>query len=220
MNSLFLLAKNIIWSNFKRLPSPYKLTLMLTYRCNFRCKICNIWQREIKNELTLEEFGRFFNRSNRFSWINLSGGEIFLRSDFIEIIKAIFKNCPNLYLLDFPTNGFFPVSIFKNVKEILKLKPPKLLVTISIDGPRQLHDELRGVAGSWEKALETFKRLRTIRNKNFNVFFGLTLSQYNQNKLFQTFYTVKEKISQLDIRDFHVILLILPTTIMGMKIWI
>ena len=54
------LAGNVLRSNGPRLAFPYKLTFVVTYRCNYRCETCNIWQRTPSNELTLEEIQGFF----------------------------------------------------------------------------------------------------------------------------------------------------------------
>lgn len=205
MSSLFYLAKNILTNNLSDLRYPYRFTYILTYKCQFKCLMCNIWQRPAIEELSLEQIKCFFEKSNRFSWINLSGGEIFLREDLLDIIKIIFEKCNRLYLLDFPTNGFQTKAIEEAVKKILAFYAfPKLLVTVSLDGPRQLHNEIRNTAGSWDKAVETFERLRSLRNKRFNVFFGMTLQPSNMNSFDETFKSVNKQIGGLDYRDFHI----------------
>ena len=37
------------------------------------------------------------------------------------------------------------------------------MVTISIDGPKALHEEMRGLPGSLDRGIETFRRLRGIK---------------------------------------------------------
>jgi len=167
--------------------------------------MCNIWQKSIENELSLEQIKLFFEKSNRFSWINLSGGEIFLRKDFLNIVRIIFKNCKHLYLLDFPTNGFEPKLIVESMKEILSTyRLPKLLITVSLDGQPELHDQIRNVTGSWKRAVETFKQLRKLRNSRFNVFFGMTLQPSNMNGFDETFLSVNREIGRVRYNDFHI----------------
>ena len=96
------LAKNIIASKFKRVEFPYKLKIAETYRCQSRCIHCNIWKKKPINELTLDEIQTFFKKSNKFSWIDLTGGEVTLRDDFVDIADAIITNCRNLYHLHTP----------------------------------------------------------------------------------------------------------------------
>lgn len=205
MNRLLNLAKNIIITNLADLEYPYRFTFILTHKCQFRCSMCNIWKKHAENELTLEEIGKFFEKSNKFSWINLSGGEISLREDIYEIIEVIFKHCKNLYILDFPTNGFRTEQIVDIVKRILTShNPKKLLVTVSLDGPPQTHDEIRGMPGSWDRAVETFAQLRKLRNSKFNVFFGMTLQSSNMTKFHETFESANKRLENVRYGDFHI----------------
>jgi len=197
-------TKNIFLSNFKGLNSSYKLTFALTYQCNLKCKICQIWRKKRKEELSTTEIEKFFKTNNFFNWIDLTGGEIFLRTDLIEIVKAILTNCKNLYLLHFPTNGFLTKKIITDTGSILKLNPHKLIVTISLDGPNNLHDELHGTKGSWKRAIETYERLKKLKNKNFEVYLGITLSKYNLNSVDEAVKEVQAFIPGVSYNDFHI----------------
>ncbi len=197
-----VLAKNIAISNVTRVPFPYKLTYAITYRCNYRCKTCNIWQRKPENELSLEEIRTFFRRSNRFSWIHLTGGEIFLRPDVLEITQVMMEECPNLLMLNFPTNGFLTDRIVSTVKNIAAMKPPKLFITISMDGDEALNDEIRGVKGGWRRQIDTFKQLHEI--PGVDVALGMTLSTYNADKFDETFEAAKRECEWMTYDDFHV----------------
>lgn len=207
MKPLFYLINNITRSNFGRMQRPYKLTFIVTYKCNLHCKMCNIWcRKDQRPELNMIEIEKFFNKCNFFSWVNVSGGEIFLRPDITDIVGVIIKSNKNLYLLDFPTNGFASDTIVSGVSKILKFKPKRLFVTISLDGPEQLHNELRGHSDAWQRAVKTFKELERLskHNRNMKVFFGLTLMPYNMNSLKETFDAVKAKIPDIDKSSFHV----------------
>jgi len=205
MPKVFNLAGHIFRSNFADLPYPYRMTFILTYECHFRCQMCHIWQKKTKDELSLEEIDRFFSKSNRFSWINLSGGETFQRKDLVSIIKIIYARCPSLYLLDFPTNGYHTDRIVAQVKEVLKTCPfPKLLVTVSLDGPQGLHDKIRGIPGSWDRAVKTFEMLHLLKNKRFDVFLGMTLQPDNRDSFEATLQSVQDRIPGITAANFHV----------------
>jgi len=194
--------RDINASNHKRLSFPYKLLFALTDKCNSRCLTCNIWKKNSENEFQTDEIERFFYYSNKFSWIDLTGGEIFLRKDIIEVFKIIQRYCKNLLLLHFPTNGLLPDRILDTVTKISLYDSIKAVITVSLDGPKDLHDKIRGVKGGWDKAIETFKELHKI--SWLNVYLGITLSKYNFNKLFQTYEEVKEKLNWLNLKDIHI----------------
>ena len=51
------LAGAILGANLRSPGLPYKVTFVATYHCNFRCEMCNIWQKKSVNEMTPEEVG-------------------------------------------------------------------------------------------------------------------------------------------------------------------
>lgn len=204
MRKLLKLSKRILISNYRDLKMPYRFTYIVTYKCRFRCNMCNIWQRTDTKELSLPQINEFFKKSNKFSWINLSGGEIFLRKDILDIINAISEHCKDLYLLDFPTTGFQTDFIVDTIKRLLYFRIPKLLVTISLDGPPHIHDKIRGVSNAWNNAVKTFDSLRKLRSNNFNVFFGMTLQSDNLNKFTEMVESVNSRIGGVKFSDFHI----------------
>ncbi len=191
-------------SNVARGSRPYKLTLIVTFGCDTRCKMCNIWQRPKAGTMTVPEVSRFFEQNPYFSWINLSGGEIWTRPDAEELIAAVVDGSPDLYLLDFPTTGQQPERIDHGVAAILEQGVPKLLVTVSLDGPRDVHDEIRGRDGAFDRAVDTFARLRRRRSGRFGAFLGMTLSNFNKGALFATIDAVRAEIPDIRLDEFHV----------------
>src|SRR6185369_11806578 len=106
MHRIAKLAYHVVRSNLVELPYPYRLSFSVTNRCQAQCIMCNIWQKPVEQELSLEEIEQIFSRYRRFSWVHLTGGELFMRDDFTDIVRVIDRNSPNLYLLNFPTNGY------------------------------------------------------------------------------------------------------------------
>lgn len=201
MKAYLNLTKNILTSNVKRLDFPYKLTFCVTYWCNYKCKTCNIWQKHPKDELTTEEIETFFARSNKFNWIDFTGGEVWLRKDFTQIVGAAIRNCKNLVLLHFPTNGYLTDRIVSGVEEIIKMRPPKFVVTISMDGDEAVNDYVRGKEGGWRRQIETYKQLHAM--KGVEVVLGMTLSSLNATEYDKAFAAVKAECPWLKPKDFH-----------------
>lgn len=195
------LGLNILKSNICRLDFPYKLTHAVTYNCNGRCTTCNIWKKKPVNELSLEELTRFYRRSNGFNWISLTGGEVFLRQDIVEIVESIVKHCRKLHTLTIPTNGLLTDRIISCVQDMILRTKQRLIITISLDGPPKLHDELRGVPDGWKKTVETFAGLRKL--PKVEAYFGLTLSANNVGKLEETISSIREVLPEVTPKDFH-----------------
>lgn len=203
-NEIFKLGLKVIYSNIKPLKEPYKITFAITYKCNSRCKTCEIWKKHPKNELRTKEIEKIFQKINP-SWVNLTGGEPFLRTDIFDIAKIIKDNC-DTYLLNMTTNALLVDTILSNVKKILKLGFPKFIVVVSLDGPKNIHDKLRGIKGNWDKAVQVYEKLWDItkKNKTFQTFFGYTISPYNIGYLEKTLEEVRDIIPSVKMKDFHI----------------
>jgi MoaA/NifB/PqqE/SkfB family radical SAM enzyme len=181
-----------------RFEMPYKYSFVLTNVCQSRCKTCKIWKiYEDNPELQKKEFdtGEFKKVIDSISedalWLNLSGGEPFLFPDIVDLVDYIFENCPNLFLMNIPTNAIASDHISKRIEEILEIKPAhvNLTVTISLDGLGEQHDEIRGVPGNWERAMELYEDLEGYEESyaNFESGFQTTVSQHNIGNLEEIF---------------------------------
>lgn len=185
---------------------PYELNFAITYRCNSRCTICNIWREKSENELSLDEIEKITEKIDFIHWVRLTGGEPFLRKDYVQIVKVFKKNLPDLFILTTPTNGLTPDLILEKVKQVLRFFDKRYVITVSLDGPPKINDKIRGVKGSWNKAIETYKKLKTLEedNKNFKVFFGYTISPDNVGFFKKTVDEVKKTIPIITADDFHI----------------
>jgi MoaA/NifB/PqqE/SkfB family radical SAM enzyme len=77
------------------------------------------------------------------------------------------------------------------------------MVTISLDGPKPLHDQMRGLQGSFEKGIETFRRLRGIRKPNFQTVIGMTLTAKNASKVDDTLAAIRQTIPDFRRSELH-----------------
>ena len=205
MRNLLLLAGRALRSNLGTNPRPFKVTFIVTWTCDCRCRMCSIWERpKPPDRMTLEEVRAFFRRNPGISWVNLSGGEIFTRPDSTDLVRAVVEECRDLYLLDFPTTGQNTRKVVAGVRAALDAGVPRLLVTVSLDGAGEEHDEVRRVKGAYGRALATFEALRGIRRRGFRAYFGVTLSRYNRGALLRIVDRVRRDLPGISEQDFHV----------------
>ncbi len=171
---------------------PLNLTVSVTSKCNSRCRTCNIWKSE-KNDLTLEEFKRIFKNIGQPYWVTLSGGEPFLRKDLVEICLDLYETC-RPKIVNIPTNGSVKdtAEIARNI--LKKCPEAQLVVNVSIDGIDEKHDEIRGVKGSFENAIKTYKELKKIRGKNFTLGIHTVISKFNVSRI-PEIYEYLEKLN-------------------------
>jgi radical SAM protein with 4Fe4S-binding SPASM domain len=184
-----------------RPPSPLKLNLCLTYWCQYKCKTCNIWQRKPTDELTTAEIVALVRENPHVNWVDLTGGEIFLRRDIDDIFEAILTGWSRLALLHFPTNGFQTDRIVSSTERIARLRRARLIVTVSVDGDEALNDEIRGIKGGFRRQMETVRALRRI--SGVEVALGMTLSSHNVGAFERTFAACARECPGLTVGDVH-----------------
>ncbi len=156
--------------------TPRDATVAITYQCNSRCQMCNIWQ--IKNPPNLP-WQAFANLSPSLKYINVSGGEPFLRADLPQIIKTINQAAPQAKII-ISSNGLATKLILKAMRKIYKIDS-RVGIRISLDGIGQMHDEVRGVAGIYQAVLDTVQGLQKIGISNLG--FSFTIMDKNVNQL-------------------------------------
>jgi Fe-coproporphyrin III synthase len=195
------LGASLVRTTLGRPAAPLKLNLCLTYWCQYRCKTCNIWQRKPADELTTAELIALIRENPDVSWVDLTGGEIFLRPDIDEVLDAVVSGWRRLALLHFPTNGFLTERIVRSVERIAGRGPAMTIVTVSLDGDEELNDTIRGIKGGFRRQIETFNALRRI--PGITTVFGVTLSAYNIGRFAQTFEACVRECPGLTIQDVH-----------------
>lgn len=156
-----------------------KLVLVVTKRCHSRCVYCDIWKAKdtpggLDNELTGEELARVAAANPGLQWIDFTGGEPTDRPDFAEVVEAFDASCPSLALAHFPTNGLATARITAIAARLRRSLRARLVVTVSIDGPPEINDRLRGVRRDFAHAVATFAAVRRELGAA-NAYIGMTL---------------------------------------------
>jgi len=126
--------------------SPTHAIVAVTYRCNARCLMCDIWKKETGAEMAPGDYRRL---PRSLKEINVSGGEPLLRRDIADVMEAMREACPGVRLV-LSTNGLLPDRL-----DDLLGRAPGLAVRVSLDGIAELHDEIRGIDGAFEKAMRS-----------------------------------------------------------------
>jgi len=179
------------------LPVPVNIGMSVTERCNSRCKTCNVWKTDIKDELGVEEWEKIFRSIGKsHSWITVAEGEAFLSRDLVDIMRVVVKNNdPQILLL--PTNGILTKNITKSVREILGFYKGRLIVNFSLDDIGELHDKIRGVKGNFKHLVDSASAVGELRSDfdNLNMGINTVVSKYNVDHIKELYDFVKKEIS-------------------------
>jgi len=170
---------------------PEAITLFLTYRCNLRCHMCGQWgdsgsnknydSKKINEEIPLEILEKFLDEINKFyPHITLFGGEPLLYKDVDKLIMEIKKRRLHCCII---TNG---VLVEKFAEVIVDSKLDEL--SLSIDGPEEIHDSIRNVKGTFKKikkGVDLVNELKSKKNQKLpviNIVFTISNLNYNYMK--------------------------------------
>lgn len=187
---------------FHRPSTPTRVVMDLTRRCNLRCEMCHTWQVTPGHELTPAEVRSILGQMPRLCWLDVTGGEIFLRRDALELLDAVLDAAPALRMLHFPTNGWFTARTVEAVRRVRARRPEvSLIVTVSLDGPRELHDRIRGREGSYDRALETFRALRAI--DGVGVYVGTTVTPSNADHVAELGEALRAAVPGFTPAEWH-----------------
>ncbi|ALU11624.1 Fe-S osidoreductase [Ignicoccus islandicus DSM 13165] len=177
---------------------PTGIIWILTGKCNLNCLHCYAsrftkWGPEVDKEVVSRVLNEAIEMGLR--WVNFSGGEVLI---YKKWLFEIFKD-----LLD---KKVYP-SVVSNGTAITEETARKLrgvYVYVSIDGPKHIHEQIRG-AGTWNAVLRGINNL-----KKHGVEFAIimAINPLNYNKVIE----VGELAYKLGASEF----IIIPTMPFGM----
>jgi len=201
INILYRIFKSIF---FKEIPN-YAI-IYVDGRCNMKCGFCIHAAVDARTTPTIspEQWGQVFKKASSLLHLTITGGEPFLRKDFVEIVDNIIQNC-NVPRISIKSNGFYIDRIKKYVPEIIQKHPnTEFTLSISLDGPEEIHDKVRKFKGAYKKVLETIDEMEQYRKKpNFFLRLASVITQDNRHVLEKLF---KETASWPI--DFHELILL------------
>ena len=170
---------------------PTDASIILTYRCPMRCKMCNIWDNPTIKERELKPSE--LECLPQLKFINLTGGEPFVREDIGEIVEVCFKKTKRIVI---STSGWFEDRVIDLAKRF-----PNIGIRISIEGMAQKNDELRGHEGGFDKGLRTLRTLKEMGLKDIG--FGCTVSNSNSSDMLELYKLGKEMGMEFATAAFH-----------------
>jgi MoaA/NifB/PqqE/SkfB family radical SAM enzyme len=130
------------------------LILMPHSRCNCRCVMCDIWKaNQNKKEISCEELNRHVSQFKKWKVreVLLSGGEPLMHSDLWRLCGLLKENKIKISLL---STGLL---LKKNVKEIVNYIDE---VIVSLDGSREIHNQIRNIPEAFEKLMEGVREIK------------------------------------------------------------
>ncbi|MCC6523762.1 MAG: radical SAM protein [Polyangiaceae bacterium] len=143
--------------------TPFAVSFLVTARCPLRCQHCfyHYATSSPETELTVDEYDALGQSLGPFPVALFCGGEPYLRPDLGELVLRVRRHA-GAPLAATTTNGQLTDSIVTQTEAILRAEPRRpFTVGFSLDGPREVHDAIRG-RGTFERALATYRECQRL----------------------------------------------------------
>ncbi len=174
------IAQAVINNRIGRVGLPSTCTFIVTWRCNLRCFMCDVWKKTDHDDMSLAEIGRVFQQIPHLDMLRITGGEPFLRSDLKEITEIAIRET-HAAVIHVTTAGILTDRILEFAKAV---GSPRLHLKLSIDAVGERHDQIRGGRGLYEKAMKTLRGLAELRDQyGFYVGVNQTLTDRNWDQI-------------------------------------
>ncbi len=154
--------------------------------------MCNIWKRDNIVKWKLPDLETIFANqlfSENTEVVNITGGEPSLHEGFGEIVELTVNNLRKLDTISVQTNGLDSKRVITAIKEVVRIlktaednnRNIHLDINISLDGPKEIHENIRGVKGAWKNVIETADQsIKMIKHlKRGAVSFNFTIVRQN-----------------------------------------
>lgn len=170
---------------------PTDASIITTYQCQMRCKMCDIWQHPTKRntEITPKELEILPS----LKFINITGGEPFLRPDLQDIVEVAYSKAPRIVI---STSGWHEQRVLSMVERF-----PNIGIRISIEGLSGTNDHLRGRKGGFDRALRLLMTMSNMGVKDIG--FGITVSNNNSKDMLYLYELAKHMKLEFATATFH-----------------
>lgn len=170
---------------------PTDASIITTYRCQMSCQMCNIWKNP--TEATKEIKAKDLEILPKLKFINITGGEPFLRDDLADIIEVLFTKTKRIVV---STSGYHSKKIFKIAERF-----PNIGVRVSIEGLSKINNELRGRDEGFDRGLKSLLGLKRMGIKDIG--FGITVSNHNSDDMLWLYELGKSMDMEFATASFH-----------------
>jgi len=178
---------------------PRLVEIIVTNSCNLRCAMCDRWKWIKENNstsktLSTQRLSELIAELADFGVkdILLSGGEPMIRPDFKSIVEEISASKMGVSMF---TNG-----TLLNRENAEAIAAANATVFLSLDGASETHDKIRGVRGTFDRAIQGIEYLanakRESRSKNRTII-NFTVQRSNVDDVAAIFGVADKKGADL-----------------------
>jgi radical SAM protein with 4Fe4S-binding SPASM domain len=147
---------------------PAQIDMKIIDACNLRCKMCAQWgengynftrpSEQIKQTVPLEVYKRMVDDlAGVRPWVYIWGGEPFLYPDLVPLMSYMKEK---RFAVSVVTNG---TKLQKHIPKLVDIGLDVMM--LSIDGPRETHDNIRGYKGAFDETVQAVRDIQAEKKR-------------------------------------------------------
>lgn len=178
MNVPFYLKQSKVYIRYHLgKPIPCSFEMAVTQKCNLRCKFCDLWKHDSKDEIRTEHLLGLIDDLKRIGvpYAIVTGGEPLLRDD-IPLIGSRLREYRIFATLT--TN-----ATLVNEQNAESLAKSYDFIRVSMDGYGKAHDTIRGDKTAFKRAYNGLQRLLKVPDRSARIAINYVLTDHNYKEL-------------------------------------
>jgi len=163
---IMLIWKILLAKYFQK--KPIMTTIEITKRCQSRCQYCDYWKSTKSKEMSTKEIFSLIDNLKKHGTriLHFTGGEPLLRKDIVKILAYAHQQG---FSITINSNGLLLPRLLPRIKNYVNL------FKLSLDGPRKIHNNIRGI-NSYDNLIKSTELIKKLNKK---IIFTCVLSKLN-----------------------------------------
>jgi len=142
---------------------PDYCELIVTEKCFFRCQMCEMWKRKEESNPSLQDWKNFvktFRKSVNLPFrVSICGGETLTYHHLAELVEYTKNQGFDVFIT---TNAFLLDK--KTADRLYKAGLREYVISLD-SNDKKIHDEIRGIKGSYKKVIRAINILSSYKEK-------------------------------------------------------
>jgi len=175
---------------------PVGISIEICNLCNLKCTTCGIWKDKTPNIFPMDKYIELLDSSmmKNLRYLDFTGGEPTM-IDLPAYVRELIDRVPTLERVVININCFNAkrtINFISVINEMCVASGKILQLNISLNGIGKVHDETRGVDGSFDRVMEVVSAIRDMNVNNIEIILSGRIVKSNVFEMDEFIYFLKK----------------------------